>query len=251
MKRVTVAEAAAILGVSVDAVRKRLQRGTLAGEKQGKTWYVTLQQDATGQATGHRQDMQNPSSRETVGAAGREQDTDRTRQSAAIRPVVSKCSRLNSNLPEDSWRSQKNNSRRLAKKRTSFGNVSRRRKRSSRSLPKLKPKRSGGETCSKLSLGRHCRKARSGDGGRGGRVEPQGIAPAPTTTLDTYFRGMIVQEQRPAHGDELGAAAVAASSQGLLQAWRVCRLTICELLVSVYPIAPRCKGVKVPFCGAR
>jgi hypothetical protein len=78
MKRVTVAEAAAILGVSVDAVRKRLQRGTLAGEKQGKTWYVTLQQDATGQATGHRQDMQNPSSRETVGAAGREQDTDRT-----------------------------------------------------------------------------------------------------------------------------------------------------------------------------
>jgi hypothetical protein len=76
--RVTVAEAAAILGVSEDVVRKRLQRGTLAGEKQGKTWYVTLQQDATGQATGHRQDMQNPSSRETVGAAGREQDTDRT-----------------------------------------------------------------------------------------------------------------------------------------------------------------------------
>ena len=30
--RVTVAEAAAILGVSEDVVRKRLQRGTLAGE---------------------------------------------------------------------------------------------------------------------------------------------------------------------------------------------------------------------------
>ena len=76
--RVTVAEAAAILGVSVDAVRKRLQRGTLAGEKQGKTWYVTLQQDATGQATGHRQDIQNPSSREKVKTTGRQQDTDRT-----------------------------------------------------------------------------------------------------------------------------------------------------------------------------
>ena len=49
---VTVAEAAAILGVSVDVVRKRLQRGTLAGEKQGRTWLVTLRQDATG----HRQD---------------------------------------------------------------------------------------------------------------------------------------------------------------------------------------------------
>ena len=43
--RVTVAEAAAILGVSEDVVRKRLQRGTLAGEKQGRTWLVTLQQD--------------------------------------------------------------------------------------------------------------------------------------------------------------------------------------------------------------
>ena len=49
--RVTVAEAAAILGVSEDVVRKRLQRGTLAGEKQGRTWLVTLRQDATG----HRQ----------------------------------------------------------------------------------------------------------------------------------------------------------------------------------------------------
>jgi excisionase family DNA binding protein len=78
--RVTVAEAAAILGVSVDVVRKRLQRGTLAGEKQGRTWLVTLRQDATG----HRQDTQKPSSRETVGTTGQptghRQDTDRTRQ---------------------------------------------------------------------------------------------------------------------------------------------------------------------------
>ena len=78
--RVTVAEAASILCVSVGAVRKRLQRGTLAGEKQGKTWYVTLQQDATGQATGHRQDIQNPSSREKVKTTGHQQDTNRTRQ---------------------------------------------------------------------------------------------------------------------------------------------------------------------------
>lgn len=71
---VTVAEAAAILGVSVDVVRKRLQRGTLAGEKQGRTWLVTLRQDATG----HRQDTQKPSSRETVSMTGHRQDTDRT-----------------------------------------------------------------------------------------------------------------------------------------------------------------------------
>jgi excisionase family DNA binding protein len=49
---VTVAEAAAILGVSVDVVRKRLQRGTLAGEKQGRTWLVTLRQDTDRTPTG-------------------------------------------------------------------------------------------------------------------------------------------------------------------------------------------------------
>jgi len=82
--RVTVAEAAAILGVSEDVVRKRLQRGTLAGEKQGRTWLVTLQQDTDRTPTGHRQDTQKPSSRETVGTTGQptghRQDTDRTRQ---------------------------------------------------------------------------------------------------------------------------------------------------------------------------
>ena len=78
MERATVAEAAERLGITPDAVRSRLRRGTLAGEKQGKTWYVTLQQDATGQATGHRQDIQNPSSREKVKTTGHQQDTDRT-----------------------------------------------------------------------------------------------------------------------------------------------------------------------------
>lgn len=82
MERVTVGEAAAILGVSVDAVRARLRRGTLDGEKVGATWYVSL--DNRQDATGHRQDTQKPSSRETVGTtgqpAGHRQDTDRTRQ---------------------------------------------------------------------------------------------------------------------------------------------------------------------------
>jgi excisionase family DNA binding protein len=88
VKRVTVAEAAAILGVSVDVVRKRLQRGTLAGEKQGRTWLVTLQQDNRQDTdrtpTGHRQDAQKPCNRHTVDATGQptghRQDTDRTRQ---------------------------------------------------------------------------------------------------------------------------------------------------------------------------
>ena len=62
--RVTVAEAASILCVSVGAVRKRLQRGTLAGGKEGNTWYVLLRQDADRTPTGHQQ------------------DTNRTRQSA-------------------------------------------------------------------------------------------------------------------------------------------------------------------------
>ena len=65
-------------------------------------------------------------------------------------------------------------------------------KRSSRNLPRLKVKRSAGATCSKLRAARHCRRAKAAMR-RGGRVEPQGISPAPTTTLDTYFRGMIVR----------------------------------------------------------
>ena len=76
--RVTVAEAAAILGVSVDVVRKRLQRGTLAGEKQGRTWLVTLRQDATG----HRQDIDRTHKNRLAGKQSvrqdNRQDTDRT-----------------------------------------------------------------------------------------------------------------------------------------------------------------------------
>ncbi len=43
---VTIAEAARMLGLSTDAVRKRLQRGTIPGEKIGDTWRVFLATDA-------------------------------------------------------------------------------------------------------------------------------------------------------------------------------------------------------------
>ena len=44
---VTIAEAARVLGLSTDAVRKRLQRGTIAGEKIGDTWRVFLEDEST------------------------------------------------------------------------------------------------------------------------------------------------------------------------------------------------------------
>lgn len=55
--RLTVADAAERLGVTHDAIRARLRRGTLEGEKEGDHWYVFLPRDA-GQdtdatATGH------------------------------------------------------------------------------------------------------------------------------------------------------------------------------------------------------
>ncbi len=66
---VTIAEAARVLGLSTDAVRKRLQRGTIPGEKIGDTWRVFLESDA---ATGPRPDVSIP-----------RPDTDRT---AAVAP---------------------------------------------------------------------------------------------------------------------------------------------------------------------
>ena len=50
--RVTVAEAAQILGVSVEAVRGRIKRGTLLHERDSGTVYVLLSADQT--PTGHR-----------------------------------------------------------------------------------------------------------------------------------------------------------------------------------------------------
>jgi excisionase family DNA binding protein len=45
--RVTVEDAARLLGVSVDAVRKRIERGSLRSEKDGTTRYVFLDPDRT------------------------------------------------------------------------------------------------------------------------------------------------------------------------------------------------------------
>jgi len=60
--RVTVIEAAERLATTPDAVRARLRRGQLAGEKQGRTWYVFLDS----QATVNDSQTVKPSSRETV-----------------------------------------------------------------------------------------------------------------------------------------------------------------------------------------
>lgn len=58
--RVTVEDAAKVLGISVDAVRKRIERGTLRNEKRDGTRYVLLDGDMTEQDTGrthHDNDM--------------------------------------------------------------------------------------------------------------------------------------------------------------------------------------------------
>ena len=57
-------EAAERLGISEDAVRKRLRRGTLAGGKDGKEWYVFLRANETrDMARDAGQDAQTPFSR--------------------------------------------------------------------------------------------------------------------------------------------------------------------------------------------
>ena len=58
--RVTVEDAAKLLGVSIDAIRKRIERGTLKSEKVNGTRYVFLDSDMSGQdadRTGHDTDM--------------------------------------------------------------------------------------------------------------------------------------------------------------------------------------------------
>ncbi len=52
-RRLTVQEAAAELGLSAEAVRSRIKRGTLESTKEGGTVYVLLRDDRT--ATGHDQ----------------------------------------------------------------------------------------------------------------------------------------------------------------------------------------------------
>ena len=77
--RVTVIEAAERLATTPDAVRARLRRGQLAGEKQGRTWYVFLDS----QATVNDSQTVKPSSRETVDTTVTRQSTTVNRQSKA------------------------------------------------------------------------------------------------------------------------------------------------------------------------
>lgn len=50
-QRYTVAEAARALGISAEAVRSRVRRGTLRSEEDGETVYVLLRPDRTGDRT--------------------------------------------------------------------------------------------------------------------------------------------------------------------------------------------------------
>lgn len=66
MERVTTSEAAERLGITPDAVRSRLRRGLLAGEKDGNTWYVFMDSDS--QTTVNDSQTVKSSSRATVHA---------------------------------------------------------------------------------------------------------------------------------------------------------------------------------------
>lgn len=70
---VTVAEAAELLGISADAVRKRVQRGTLQGYKVAGQWYVIP--NGAGQASRQRQDNRPDGQDATTGHV---QDSDQT-----------------------------------------------------------------------------------------------------------------------------------------------------------------------------
>ena len=61
-------EAAERLGISEDAVRKRLRRGTLAGGKDGKEWYVFLRANET-------RDMARDETRDMARDAGEDSQT--------------------------------------------------------------------------------------------------------------------------------------------------------------------------------
>jgi excisionase family DNA binding protein len=50
-QRLTVSEAAEVLGISAEAIRQRIKRNTIPHTKIGSTVYVTLEHDMTGQYT--------------------------------------------------------------------------------------------------------------------------------------------------------------------------------------------------------
>ena len=79
---VSVAEAARRLGVTPDAIRSRLHRGTLAGEKVDNVWRIRL----SDREIPHRVDPEPTGSRQD--ATGQETGTDGDRQDADRMPTV-------------------------------------------------------------------------------------------------------------------------------------------------------------------
>ena len=65
IRRTTVSEAAEILGISAEAVRGRIRRGTLPVEREGGTVYVLVPQDRT-TADQHRTTADQPNDRTDV-----------------------------------------------------------------------------------------------------------------------------------------------------------------------------------------
>lgn len=71
----SVVEAATILGVSTDAIRARLHRGTLDGEKIEGIWHVRLPDDLTvSEATGKQQGQSGSQQAQTANAPDPQQD---------------------------------------------------------------------------------------------------------------------------------------------------------------------------------
>jgi hypothetical protein len=92
---VTVPEAARILGVSTDAVRSRLRRGTLEGVKIAGEWHVPLsglhdtRQDAQPSPPGPRQEPSETQQDATVDQQAGQQESDRIATVMDVAPLAS------------------------------------------------------------------------------------------------------------------------------------------------------------------
>ena len=114
---VTVAEAARLLGVSVDSVRSRLHRGTLQGEKVGNTWRVTLPSDVPIPAA-ESDDQQPPTGNATV-TDGQRQSSAEAVDSALVEQLRSENARLWGRL-EEADRQRERMLRQMADERERF-----------------------------------------------------------------------------------------------------------------------------------
>ncbi len=66
MSRMTLAEAAAHLGVSTDTVRRRLQRGDLSGQKEGAVWLVEIPMPSNASEVAQQEPSSGPAGAEQV-----------------------------------------------------------------------------------------------------------------------------------------------------------------------------------------